>query len=269
MAEQIPEFPPQADIGQVAAALDEVGAVVVTGMTDADTRTALGVQLHDHLQAARVITDDDPQAFYPGHTQRVTALVARAPAVRPLVSDARLLALCDAILLPNCERYQLHVSSALVVGPGARAQVLHREDDVYPFFRVPRPHLVLASMWALSEFTRDNGATLIVPGSHRWDAGREATPDEVVSAEMPAGAMLVWLGGTLHAAGANRTADEWRHGVFISFSLGWLRQEENQYLDVPPAVARTLDDDLAALVGYAPHTGLGFHDPRVLDEPVK
>ncbi len=259
----IPSLSADADSAEIAARLDEAGAVVLTDACEASRRAAIVADLDAPVASAPVITEDDPAAFYPGHTRRVTALVARSPAVRELVRHPTLMALSDHFLLPNCERYQLHVASALVVGPGARSQVLHREDDSYPFFTVPRPHLVLASLWAMTPFTAANGATRIVPGSHRWQAGRQARPDEVVAAEMPAGAVLVWLGGTLHGAGANRTRDQWRYGVFLSYSLGWLRQEENQYLDVPPWIAAGLDAELRALLGYAPHSGLGFHDPRV------
>ncbi len=143
-----------------------------------------------------------------------------------------MLSACDAILKPNCLHYQVHATAALKIGPGAREQVLHREEDPYQFFKVPRPRMILASMWAITDFTAANGGTKIVPGSHLWPADRVARPDEVVAAEMPAGSVLLWMGGTLHGAGANRT-DEWRYGVFLSYSLGWLRQEENQYIDVP------------------------------------
>ncbi len=88
-------------------------------------------------------------------------------------------------------------------------------------------------MWAISDFRADNGATLIVPGSHTWPADRQAPPEEVRSAEMPAGSVLFWAGGLLHGAGANVSTD-WRYGVILIYSLGWVRQEENQYLDLPP-----------------------------------
>jgi ectoine hydroxylase-related dioxygenase (phytanoyl-CoA dioxygenase family) len=79
---------------------------------------------------------------------------------------------------------------------------------------------------------------------------------------MPAGSVLFWLGGTLHGAGAN-TSSDWRYGVILTYSLGWLRQEENQYLDVPPQVAERLKPELRKLIGYEMYQALGFHDPRV------
>lgn len=259
----IPRFNASDRVDDIHAALAEAGCAVVTGAIDGSARSTLVGELATHLDAAKVETSVAEADFYPGHTRRVTALLAKSNTVQTLVMDERLLGLCDVVLGPNCERVQLHVCSSLVVGPGARSQVLHREDDAYPFFPVPRPNLVLASMWAMTDFTASNGATRLVPGSHRWETGRVARDDEVLSAEMPAGSVLVWMGGTLHGAGANRSAERWRHGVFVSYSLGWLRQEENQYLDVPPAVARTLSSELRALVGYKMSGSLGFYDPTL------
>lgn len=166
--------------------------------------------------------------------------------------------LCDRFLSPNGEfGYQLHVSAALEVGPGAREQVLHREDDSFTFFPQPRPNLIVASMWAVTDFSIANGATLLVPGSHKWEAGRQATSREICSAEMPAGSVLFWLGSTLHGAGAN-VSNDWRYGVILTYSLGWLRQEENQFLDVPADVAATLPAELQDIIGYKMYRALGF-----------
>jgi ectoine hydroxylase-related dioxygenase (phytanoyl-CoA dioxygenase family) len=117
-------------------------------------------------------------------------------------------------------------------------------------------------MAALTEFTADNGGTLLAPGSHRWQQGRVAEDSETVPAEMPQGSMLFWLGGTLHGAGANITQD-WRHGVILSYSLGWLRQEENQYLNLPDDVLADLSDELKDRIGVTMHGSLGLYDPRV------
>ena len=112
-------------------------------------------------------------------------------------------------------------------------------------------------MWAITDFRADNGATLVVPGSHKWDKGRTATDDEVLSAEMPAGSVLFWLGGTLHGAGAN-TSEDWRYGVILTYSLGWVRQEENIYLDVPPERAAELSPELRKAIGYTMYRALGY-----------
>ena len=246
-------------------ALFRDGCAVVRGALDEQTRHSVASELAPHLETANenAATERklkyyaDSGGFYPGHTKRVTALLAKSNTLHKLVMHPTVLAACDAILKPSCANYQLHAGSALVVGPGATEQMLHREEDLFQFFKIPRPDLVLASMWAISDFTAANGATNLVPGSHRWPADRRAQPDEVVPAEMPAGSVVLWMGGTLHGAGANRS-DQWRFGVFLSYSLGWLRQEENQYLDVPWSLARTLPKELRDLIGYKMHRGLGF-----------
>lgn len=243
-------------------ALSEAGCLVVTDVADAATREAVTVELESHMDEAPVNTSDAPEDFYAGNTKRVTALVARSESVGRMVLDPVVQGLCSASLGTGPNAYQLHVTAGLMVGPGARAQVLHREEDPFDFFPLPRPNLITATMWALSDFRADNGATLIVPGSHRWESERKAQPDEVVAAEMAAGSILFWSGGTLHGAGENRSSD-WRYGVILTYSRAWLRQEENQYLDVPMHIAKELTPELRAMIGYDMHGSLGFFDPRV------
>ena len=259
MTASIPKRSGDAPVSELAEALDRAGCLVVTDVLEPAGRERVRAELAPHMEAARVVTKDDPSKFYPGYTRRVSALVARSPTVGQMILHPTATALCDHFLTPNSEfGYQLHVTAALEIGPGARAQVLHREHDSFTFFPHPRPNLIVASMWAISDFRADNGGTLLVPGSHRWDADRGATPDEVAPAEMAAGSVLFWLGGTLHAAGPNTSDDDWRYGVILTYSLGWLRQEENQYLNVPPDVAEGLPAELRELIGYKMHRALGF-----------
>jgi len=267
---QIPCLSADAPIEAQVSALDEAGCLVVTGLLNDAGRQAVRDELADPMAKAHVLDadKDDPEMFYPGRTRRVSGLVACSETAGRMVLDPHSTALCDHFLTPNSEfGYQLHVTAALEVGPGAREQVLHREDDSFTFFPQPRPNLILASMWAITDFRADNGATLVVPGSHRWPAERTAQPEEVVSAEMPAGAVLYWLGSTLHGAGAN-VSEDWRYGVIFTYSLGWLRQEENQYLDVPAHIARDLSPELRDIIGYRMYRALGFSiDPMVGERP--
>ncbi len=262
MTATIPRFTVKDSTREMKEAFIEAGCLVVTDIAGTDTRDALTQELAPYLEEATIKTRDDSKDFYPGQTRRVTALVARSEAVGGLILDPIVRELCQDWLGEGANAYHLHVTAALKVGPGARAQILHREEDPFPFFDVPRPKLILATMWAISDFREDNGGTLIVPGSHRWDADRKAEPDEVVSAEMPAGSILFWSGGTFHGAGQNRS-NEWRFGVILTYSLGWLRQEENQFLDVPRNVADKLSPELRAMIGYNMHGSLGFFDPSV------
>ena len=125
-------------------------------------------------------------------------------------------------------------------------------------------------MWALSDFTADNGGTQLVPGSHQWPDDRTPHAHEVINAEMSAGSVLIYLGGTLHGGGENVSATA-RTGLALQYSLGWLRQEENQYLAHPPEVAKNFSETLRRLIGYN-YGGsyLGFvngDDPHRLFEP--
>lgn len=258
------------DRAKVVECLERDGAVVVSGVIDRAVRDSIVRELAPHLEAVdpdasinkKYEADGGAANFYPGKTRRITALVARSETFRTFVTHPLMLSACDAMLKPNCLHYQVHATAALEIGPGAREQVLHREEDPYQFFKVPRPRMIVASMWAITDFSEANGGTLVVPGSHLWPADRTARREEIVAAAMPAGSVLLWMGGTLHGAGANRT-DDWRYGVFLSYSLGWLRQEENQYIDVPGEIARTLNKEVRELVGYKMHLGIGYADVTV------
>ena len=259
----IPKLAAGAPHSQMTEALDEMGCLVVTDVCSAEHLDALRAELAPHMSRASV-DEDDPEDFYPGKTRRVTGLIARSDVVCDhLLAHEVTEAMCDSLLIPNAQwGYQVHVTAALEVGPGAREQELHREEDSFTYFPVPRPNIIVASMWAVSDFRADNGATLIVPGSHRWPADRVAQPEEIIPAEMPAGSVLFWMGGTLHGAGAN-VADDWRYGIILTYSLGWVRQEENQYLNLPPKRIAQLSEKVRKLAGLEMYSALGFYDPSI------
>jgi ectoine hydroxylase-related dioxygenase (phytanoyl-CoA dioxygenase family) len=101
------------------------------------------------------------------------------------------MSVCDAMLLPSCASYQFCTTAALVPDPGSKAQALHREDQLW---NLPSPHPVIevATMWAITDFTRENGATHLVPGSNLWWDDRTPRADEIVQAEMARGSLLLW-----------------------------------------------------------------------------
>ncbi|MGH1489391.1 MAG: phytanoyl-CoA dioxygenase family protein [Acidimicrobiales bacterium] len=266
MSAVIPECRADADPDVMYEALDEAGCLVVHGMADDDACASVKAELAEYVEAAPA-AEDDPTDFYPGKTHRVIALMHRSPTMRELMMHPVVEQLGDKHLLTNCKKWQLNVSAALEIGPGARDQILHREEDLFRYFPVPRPNLILASMWAISDFSVENGGTQLVPGSHRWTADRVAKPGEIVRAEMPAGSVLFWLGGTLHGGGANVTEDDWRYGIVLTYTLDWLRQEENQHLSMPYADARLLPEAVRSRLGFSMDYGdggLGFYDSSVL-----
>jgi ectoine hydroxylase-related dioxygenase (phytanoyl-CoA dioxygenase family) len=195
--------------------------------------------------------------FYGERTKRFGALLRRSSAVQALVRHSLVLGIADAVLSPGCERIVLNLTQAVELHPGALAQVPHRDETLYGDPRGEIEYLINV-IWPLTPFTRDNGATMIWPGSHGnashgANGGNEAGSGPAVCAEMAPGDALIWLGSTLHSAGANTTSQDHRRGVIVSYCLGWLRTFENQYLIYPPEVARSFDPELASLVGYAQH----------------
>ena len=223
----------------------------------------------DDAQIATVRTEIDPyidatgygrDAFSGFKTTRTGALVARSPACRELIMHPLMLAACDGFLLPACDRYQLHLTQVIRIRPGQPKQPLHRDKLAWGGYLTGiEPQL--NTIWAMTDFTRANGATQVVPGSPAWPNSRRATPEEVGYAEMERGSVLVYSGSVIHAGGENTTTAD-RIGVNLTYCLAWLRQEENQYLSCPPAIARTLDPKLQALLGYAMGSyALGYFSP--------
>ncbi|TMK17819.1 MAG: phytanoyl-CoA dioxygenase [Actinobacteria bacterium] len=186
-------------------------------------------------------------------TQRVYNLIAKIPAVWPLALHDGVLELVRGRLVPAA---QLSIAQAVRILPGETEQALHTDDLPFP---IPKPHqpVVVNAMWAITAFTRANGATRLVPGSQA--AGEPPPEDDCVFAEMEPGSVLVWDGSLFHGGGANATDGE-RIGVTINYNASWLRQQENQYLAVPREVVLQMPQELRRLIGYELFGVLGVID---------
>lgn len=178
-------------------------------------------------------------------TQRLFNLVARTRLLDDLYLHPHLIAIVEAYL---DDQIQLSIASFINIGPGEEAQPFHRDDSLYP---LPRPHISLSvnTMWALDDFTPENGSTLLLPGSHLLDQCDAPSDDEVATATMPAGSVLIYDGSLFHAGGAN-TSQGTRLGTSVIYNRAWLRQQENQFLGVPPEIAKTLPRAMQKLIGY-------------------
>ena len=175
--------------------------------------------------------------------------MTRSPACRDLALDQLVNSVCSDYLAPYCDGYQMHFTQAVSIGPGEGGQDLHRDRAVWGRY-VPRTiETQLSTIWAITDFTEENGATRIVPGSHHWARGRKPEAKDVCAAEMNAGSVLIYNGSVIHGGGSNQT-DDARLGVLLHYTLNWLRQEENQYLSCPPELAKGLSPELRALMGY-------------------
>jgi ectoine hydroxylase-related dioxygenase (phytanoyl-CoA dioxygenase family) len=262
----------------IVEALQADGAVIVEGLLDADLLARFNAELDPLLDTAppggTTFLNDVAGWFFGAQTRNVTGVAgkSRVFATEILVHPVYR-AVCDAILQPSCATYQLNIAHVLDRGPGSTQQLLHRDELVWSHLPEPHPEVQLASVIALCDFTADNGATRVAPGSHRWDKDRRATDADLVAAEMQAGSAVIYLGSTIHAGGANVTADQRRRGMHVSYCLGWLRTEENQYLATPLDVARTLPREAQALLGYAAHDALasggGYLGAVELQDPVE
>lgn len=182
------------------------------------------------------------------HSERVYALLAKTPSVAQLVEHRAVLAIVDALLAPN---YLLSAALAINVHPGENAQDFHVDDTAGGFaLRRPRPMQGVSAIWALDDFTHDNGATEVVPGSHLWGDERVPTDRDAVKALMPAGSVLVFAGNLLHRGGAN-TGHTVRLAITPQYCAPWMRQIENMVLAVPPNVAAQYSERIQALLGYS------------------
>jgi ectoine hydroxylase-related dioxygenase (phytanoyl-CoA dioxygenase family) len=248
-------------IGDVVAALDAHGAVIVEGVLDADLLARFNAELDPLLAAAqpdRRFLNPAVEWFFGKRTRHVAAVAAQSRVfATEVLCHPLLLGICDAVLGPSCARYQLNIAHVLDRGPGAEAQLLHRDELVWVHIPRPHPELQVASVIALEDFRAENGATRVVPGSHHWSPDRQPEASEITDAVMPPGAAVIYLGSTIHGAGANTTADRRRRGMHVSYVVGWLRTQENQYLSVPVGVVRTLPRHAQELLGWAAHDAIG------------
>lgn len=237
-------FSPETDPADISAHLRTHGYAIVEDVVDDATMDTLAAEVEPYARRSAAGRD-----HYDGrYTRRTGALVARCPTARRLIMHPTVLATVGEFL-DHATTFQLHLTQVISIDPGESDQQLHRDQMAFDFFPFPvEYHVQCNTMWALTDFTAENGATRFRPGTSAL-SDAEAAEVDVIQAEMPRGSVLFYDGKVLHAGGANLSNDT-RQGVNITYAVGWVRQEENQFLACPPDVARTLDDDLLRLMGY-------------------
>lgn len=237
-------FEPETDPREIAIFLAEHGYAIVDRVAGHALLDRLADEVEPFVNASEVGAD----TYDGAHTRRTGALIARSPAARELVMHQTAVGVVESFL-GHASAVQLLLTQLITIEPGETAQKLHRDQmmfDLYPF--PPSYHVQCNTMWALTDFTADNGATHICPGTSSLP-DVEAERIQSMQAEMERGSVLFYEGKVLHGGGANVAADV-RQGVNVTYGVGWVRQEENQYLACPPELARTLDDDLLRMMGY-------------------
>lgn len=272
-AASLERFGPEVTPDVLLAAIGRDGVAMVEHAIPADLLGRLNADFDGLLDGAAPGTPNHlPMLIdFMGHkTVRIDGLPGRSPAFVELVEHPLALAVADHHLLPSCLHYLLSTAQLIEIQPDEGAQHLHRDDLAWVHPPIPydrdvapdpaAPQLEVVVLYALNDFTAENGATRVVPGSHRWPGRRTPQAHEVVAAAMPAGSAIYYLGSTLHGGGANRTPDGLRRGLFLSFSLGWLRTKENYFLSTPIEAVRRMPARVQQLLGWETHGGIGVVD---------
>ncbi|MDR3449771.1 MAG: phytanoyl-CoA dioxygenase family protein [Alphaproteobacteria bacterium] len=268
---KMPVLPNTATVDEVVEVIMAAGGVIIENFLDAPLLQKLKADLDAIL--ARTPTGSDAE-FAGVQTRRAGTLFARTRymadvALHPLFKGA-----ADKILrkkisygwmgnqrIEQVPDIRIGVTQVIQIGPGQVEQPLHRDD--FAFFWEHQPgagEARLQVMVAITDFTAENGATHVIPESHKWDDERMPTPEEAIQAEMAAGSALLFIGSTYHGGGANRTADFWRTGLTMTYDLAQVRQEENLYLALPVEVVKTFSEELQTLLGWSwiPSSKMGW-----------
>ncbi|MEX0281187.1 MAG: phytanoyl-CoA dioxygenase family protein [Arenibacterium sp.] len=241
----IKRLPSTAALGET---LLQDGAVIVENVVDPALLDRILADLRAPFDEQGLKFTNDFNGY---KTRRLGGILALSRVASELLAHDLVLGVADNVLKRHCTNYRIGSSTAIEIMPGEGDQVLHRDDDFYPI-RIPGVEFQISAMWALTEFTAENGATRVVPGSQDLRPIEEIDDSDVCQAVMPKGSVLFYLGGAVHAGGQNRS-DAARTGLITTYSLGWLRQEENHYLTIPREVAESYPDKIRRLMGYQSH----------------
>lgn len=233
---------------EILQVLNKDGGVIVANLASDDVVNHVSDELRPHYDAQGEKHQNDFNGYT---TLRLFAVPGVSRASLDLIAHPRVLEVVDGVLNAHCDNFQLGSSAAIEILPGEKDQELHRDDDMYPI-RIPDVEFQVSAMWALDDFTEENGATRVVPGSHDLREFDDITEDDIEQAVMPRGSVLFYMGSTIHGGGANKSNLP-RSGLISTYSLGWLRQEDNQYLCIPREKADSFPEHVRRLLGYQTH----------------
>lgn len=248
----LPHLSRDAGLGEICRSIDEHGAVIV----DDFLSESLLVQLRNDAEpliaghhAGAATGHDFWKAFHGKETKRITGLAEVSKTWGELLCDPLYKGMADHYL--GQDNYYLNTGQLICIGPGESAQLLHRDELNWPEAAGRDSEITVTAIFALTDFTQDNGATVVAPGSHRWPGALpEVDPGQTCSALMSAGAALLYNGKVIHGGGANITVDEWRVGLHAGFVSGWLRSEENHQLTTSIEAARQLPVHAQRMLGF-------------------
>lgn len=247
------------------------GVAVIRGFLSPEEVANLNASFDDHIATHQNVgqtvgSDSHKTGFLGAQTLRIKGLAAKFDWADKILAHPALVAWAERMMAESSTSIQLATTEFIQIQPGQQRQPLHRDAGAWPI--PPRgPVILVNAIIALTRFTKENGATNVVPGSHNWDVGHKLSGSQVLSAEMEPGDMVLIHGDLLHGGGTNTTADEMRRGLSITYCAGWLRPVENNYLSVPVDIARKRSAKLQELLGYNVYDGtqrdgilLGLYD---------
>ncbi len=236
------------DAELVSSSLLKNGAVIVERIIDTELIDNVLKELREPFDKQGLKFTNEFNGF---KTKRLGSILAFSASAADILAHKFITSVADIILKPNCENYQIGSSTAIEITPGEGDQELHRDDDFYPI-RIPNVEFQMSAMVAMTDFTAENGATRVVPGSHDMRNIEVIRDEDIATAVMEKGSILFYLGTAVHAGGKNNTSQP-RTGLITTYSLGWLRQEENHYLTIPRDIAESYPDHVRRLIGYQAH----------------
>ncbi|MFT7433012.1 MAG: ectoine hydroxylase-related dioxygenase (phytanoyl-CoA dioxygenase family) [Alphaproteobacteria bacterium] len=233
----------------IIQSLEADGAVIINDMLDMHSLNLLESECNDTLKQRRNCNG----YFFGFETKRVGSMVGKSKSCRDMATNSLILKVMDHFLLPHCSQYQLNLSQLISIGSGEKSQIIHADDPMFPFPHDNDMQVMINVMWAIDDFTEENGATNVITGSHLWDRDRHPTGDDTIEpAVMKKGSCLIWLGSARHGGGANKTLTS-RRGVVISYNLGWLKSSDNHFLSISKEDTMSYPRKLQELLGYFVH----------------
>ncbi len=249
---ELEHLPRHADPAEIWSAIDKQGGVIVDGFLSDDLLGRMRAELMplvDEHRPGVAGGSEFWEAFHGTETKRVTGLAGRSEAWCELLCDPVYRAMGDHYL--GADNYYLNTGQLICIGPNETPQLLHRDELNWPQAAGQDHEITITAIFALTDFTEENGATVIAPGSHHpFDAQPEVKPEETCQASMLAGSALLYSGKVVHGGGANRSKDQWRVGLHAGFVLGWLRSEENHQLTTSLEDAKKLPKHVQQLLGF-------------------
>ena len=231
--------------------IERDGYTIVENAIEPDLIESIAGELPRVARECNIAAGNNPFEGY--KTTRAGNLLAHGKVFEAIPVHPNILPIVEGVLDNGLLVSSL---SSISIGPGEAAQPIHSDDILIP---LEKPHraIICNTMWAITDFTDENGATRIVPGTHKLDHSPQyGKTYDSIPAVMKRGSVLVWHGSLWHGGGANRTADRVRVGVAMNYCAGYIRQQENQQLGIPREIVKQFSPRLKELAGYGVYNGL-------------